>query len=105
MAEVEEYVRREMGDDYPWPGNMRELEHCVRGVLVHKKYRKRCQTRDDAVGLLGLIQRAEVSAEDLLQRYAEIAFAQFGSLREVSQRLGISRPKLRELVGISGEKP
>ena len=36
--EVTQWIRKSMPANYPWPGNFRELEQCVRNVLVHGEY-------------------------------------------------------------------
>jgi DNA-binding NtrC family response regulator len=40
-ARVVDLIRRDprLGDDYPWPGNFRELEQCVRSYTVRRAYR------------------------------------------------------------------
>ena len=37
--EVERWVGKHLGRDYPWPGNFRELEQCVKNVLIRHEYR------------------------------------------------------------------
>ena len=36
--EVEQWIETHLGHDYPWPGNIRELEQCVRNCLVRGEY-------------------------------------------------------------------
>jgi len=36
--EVETWITQHLGRNYPWPGNFRELEQCVRNVLIRKQY-------------------------------------------------------------------
>ncbi len=40
-GEVEAWIRTHLGADYPWPGNFRELEQCVRNVMIRKEYHPR----------------------------------------------------------------
>jgi hypothetical protein len=37
--EVEFFITRHLGRDYAWPGNFRELEQCVRNILIRQEYR------------------------------------------------------------------
>jgi transcriptional regulator with PAS, ATPase and Fis domain len=37
-AEVKMWIVQHLGRDYPWPGNIRELEQCVRNVLIRQDY-------------------------------------------------------------------
>ena len=36
--EVEAWIEGNLGRDYAWPGNIRELEQCVRNCLVRGEY-------------------------------------------------------------------
>ena len=33
------FIDRQLGPNYPWAGNIRELEQCVRSILVRNDYR------------------------------------------------------------------
>jgi DNA-binding NtrC family response regulator len=36
--EAVDWIAAQMGPDYAWPGNIRELEQCVRNVMIRKSY-------------------------------------------------------------------
>ena len=42
--ETVEWIEAHLGTDYPWPGNIRELEQCVRNVMIRKSYTPANQT-------------------------------------------------------------
>lgn len=55
-AEVEQWIAEELGLDYPWPGNIRELEQCVRNVLIRRQYHPpRVQSAGQANSLVAAI--------------------------------------------------
>ncbi len=37
-TEVEGWIKRSLPGNYPWPGNFRELEQCVRNVMIRQTY-------------------------------------------------------------------
>ena len=38
--------RRSLGADYVWPGNYRELEQCIRNLLIRKRLPARAAARE-----------------------------------------------------------
>lgn len=101
-AEVEAWIDARLGRAYPWPGNMRELEQCVRSIVVHGDYRL-TPLPDAADGLAAAIRNAALTADELLGRYVGIVYAETGSVREASRRTGLDRRVVRRLLEGSGE--
>lgn len=107
-AEAEAWIVQHMGHDYPWPGNIRELEQCVRNVLIRQAYQPpRWHAQAPQQSLLQAMHRGALSAEELLQRYCTMVFAQTGSYAETARRLQLDRrtvkakinPQLLEQLG------
>ena len=48
--EAEAWIRTNVGPDYRWPGNYRELEQCVRNLVVRHQYRRGQNRRGSASG-------------------------------------------------------
>ncbi|MEE8305476.1 MAG: sigma 54-interacting transcriptional regulator, partial [Candidatus Tectomicrobia bacterium] len=91
-AEVEEWIVHHLGRDYPWPGNIRELEQCVRNVLIRQAYHPP-QQRQSAPheSLLHAMSSGALTVEELLQQYCTMVFAQTGSYVETARRLQLDR--------------
>jgi hypothetical protein len=96
-GEVETWIERHLGREYAWPGNFRELEQCVRNVMVRGTYRPAASTGpgDD---LLEAVRAGRVSAEELLRRYCTSVYAQTGSYEETARRIGIDRRTVKSRV-------
>ncbi len=92
-----DFVRTRLGTSYPWPGNMRELEECVTSVFVrHEFVPSRLNTPAEA--LAAAIERGDLTAKELLRRYAAIIARATSSQREAAQRLGLDRRALSRLL-------
>ncbi|MGH7944480.1 MAG: sigma-54-dependent transcriptional regulator [Opitutaceae bacterium] len=86
------WIEKNLGARYAWPGNFRELEQCVRNLVLRGEYRPagplvRGATEDWNV----VIESGALTAEELLRRYTRIVFAQAGSIEETARRLDLDR--------------
>lgn len=88
-TEVSTFIAANLPADYPWPGNFRELEQCVRNVMVRGHYRPQTRpARTIADELADGVRDATLSADQVFGRYAALVFHRAGSLREAARRLG-----------------
>lgn len=98
-GEVAGWIDRRLGRDYPWPGNFRELEQCVRNVLVRGEYLP-AETEDP---LAQRIDEGGLSADELVSVYCRKVYRTTGSYSETARRLGLDRRTVRRRVA-GGEK-
>jgi DNA-binding NtrC family response regulator len=92
-GEVERWIVAHLGRDYAWPGNFRELEQCVRNVLLRNEYRPlpTAPPRSESEELAGQIARGELTADQLLRRYCAIVHASSGNLMQTARQLKLDR--------------
>jgi DNA-binding NtrC family response regulator len=102
LAETaERWITAHLGPGYPWPGHVRELEQCVRNLLIRGEYRPRLVSlapsdarRELAEAILG----GTLTANELVQRYCTLVYAETGSYVETARRLGLDRRTVRERI-------
>ncbi len=86
------WIERNLGRRYAWPGNFRELEQCVRNLILRGEYRPAGPLlREGPEDWNGLIRSGGLTAEELLRRYTRVVFAQAGSIEETARRLDLDR--------------
>jgi DNA-binding NtrC family response regulator len=95
---------RELGPTAPFTGNVRELEQCVRRVLVTGHARLEPSSRAAAQSgaaesaLQGALERAELSADALLEQYCQALYVRSGSYVEVARVTGLDRRTVKKHV-------
>jgi transcriptional regulator with AAA-type ATPase domain len=94
LPEIEEWIAKQLPADYAWPGNYRELEQCVRNVIIRRSYRPLAQAdseggADDA--FLSRFRAGQLRADELLARYAARVYRLTGSYEEAARRMGLDR--------------
>ncbi len=97
--EAEAWIRTNLGPDYRWPGNYRELEQCVRNLVVRHRYQPvRSKPQGERERFLHDVDRGNLSAEELLRNYCTLVFAETGSYVETARRLDLDRRTVKSKV-------
>jgi len=97
--EVETWINKHLGRDYPWPGNIRELEQCVRSVLIREEYHSpRVKAPSAIEQLTGSFSSGELTAEELLCRYYTWVYSRTGSYEETVRGLRLDRRTVRRKI-------
>lgn len=90
-----------LDDDYAWPGNVRELEQCVRRVVISRRYEgdlTYAQPADPYVALASRMRDAKIEARDVISRYCELLYAEFGTYEEVGRLTGLDRRTVKKYI-------
>jgi transcriptional regulator with AAA-type ATPase domain len=90
--EVEAWTDRHLGRDYPWPGNFRELEQCVRNFLIRKEYHPayapgNATTDDPPQALATAVAAGTLTMDELERSYCTLVYAQTRSYQDAARRL------------------
>jgi len=90
--EAEKWIAVNLGTDYDWPGNYRELEQCIRNLLIRKDYRPARHPREESADdLFRSACDGGLTASELLTRYCTLVYSRTGSYEETARRLDIDR--------------
>lgn len=98
---VKKVLKQDAGRDYPWLGNVRELEQAVKRVILTGHYhgtKKADQKQDDADRLARGITEGLLSAESLLSGYCAFLYQRLGTYEEVSRRTELDRRTVKKYV-------
>ena len=100
-AEVTGWIEQHLEPGYAWPGNYRELEQCVRNVLIRRDYRPSRSAPEDPVERFTADLRAgRLTADQALSRYATMVYKQTGSYEETARRLEIDRRTVKSKIDL-----
>jgi DNA-binding NtrC family response regulator len=90
--EVVGWINHHLGAGYSWPGNIRELEQCIRNVVVRKEYHPlTAKSRGAVEAFWARAHKLQLSADELLRSYSTLVYRQTGSYLETARRLHLDR--------------
>ncbi len=88
--DVSRWIEKNLGRNYAWPGNYRELEQCVKNVLIRQDYRP--------LGAPAAGAPEHITADQLISRYCTLVYRQTGSYEETARRVGLDRRTVKSKV-------
>jgi DNA-binding NtrC family response regulator len=101
LAEVAEWVQKKLPAGYAWPGNYRELEQCVRNIVIRREYQPMSDPDQHAASdgdLLVRMNNGALTADDLISQYAALVYTKTGSYEETARRLALDRRTVKSKV-------
>ncbi|WOO39591.1 sigma 54-interacting transcriptional regulator [Rubellicoccus peritrichatus] len=98
-AEVCDFIRKEMPAEYPWPGNFRELEQCVRNVLIHGDYTaEEFHSKRKVPEWQRRFEQGEFTADELLSEYVTRLYKETPNYEALGRRLDLDRRTVKKYV-------
>jgi transcriptional regulator with AAA-type ATPase domain len=100
LAEVRGWMEQHLPKGYSWPGNYRELEQCVRNVIIRQSYQPVAEREPSSLEneFFARFRRGELKAADVLAYYAALVYRQTGSYEETARRLELDRRTVKARV-------
>ncbi|MCA9258055.1 MAG: sigma-54-dependent Fis family transcriptional regulator [Planctomycetales bacterium] len=97
------WIEENLGAEYDWPGNIRELEQCVRSILIRKDYPAAAAVgvvRDEPCPPEWLRQAMDgkLTAEQLVSAYCAAVYQRLGSYQQTAHALGLDRRTVRSKI-------
>jgi transcriptional regulator with GAF, ATPase, and Fis domain len=101
LDEIMAGIEQSVGFDYAWPGNMRELDQCVRNLLIHGRYLppRVDESRDGLEPLFHQMRAAKADLNRVISSYSRWVYARAGSYARAGQALGVDRRTVAKHVG------
>lgn len=93
-----QFIDKHLGPGYPWPGNFRELEQCLRNFLIHQDYAPIRFKTPVADSLEAALIEKKPAADALLRLYAKALYKESGSYKSVGKVLGVDQRTAKKYV-------
>ena len=95
-------IEEQLAPDHPWHGNVRELEQCLRRLLLKGRYDAGPAAPTGRSSLLAPLVEEGFDARGLLAAYCRELHAIHGSYQRVADVVGLDPRTVRKYVGTAG---
>jgi DNA-binding NtrC family response regulator len=105
VAEVVAWISHNLGAGYSWPGNFRELEQCVRNLMIRNHYQppgagQPEETGNAAGAFLRTVREGSLTSDSLLGQYYALVLLRTGSYAAASERLDVDWRTLKKRIDL-----
>ncbi|MDZ4817889.1 MAG: sigma 54-interacting transcriptional regulator, partial [Planctomycetota bacterium] len=105
--ECHQWIAKHLAE-YHWPGNIRDLEQCLRNIMIRGQYWPRsaveaAQPTDSSKQWLFNAEQCHCTADELISQYCRWAYDKLGTYDAAAKRLGLDRRTVRSKVGELGK--
>lgn len=99
-TEMHKTISKSQPKGYSWPGNIRELEQCVRQMLLNGKYHWQNPKDYESMGekMAAQISKGEFTAQELLSFYCNFHYKKLGTFEAVSQLTELDRRTVKKYI-------
>lgn len=99
LPEIEEWIQEHLPDGYRWPGNYRELEQCVRNIVIRQSYRPmETHSKNASDSFFDDFDAGRLKFSEVLAHYTALVYKQTGTYEEAARRLGLDRRTVKAKV-------
>ncbi|MDH4230429.1 MAG: sigma 54-interacting transcriptional regulator [Nitrospirota bacterium] len=97
---VREAINRDLGRNYHWRGNVRELEQAIRRILLTRNYRGNVRTEkpDLRERLLKGLDTGSLDADAVVRAYCCLLYQRHFTYEEVARRTGLDRRTVKKYI-------
>lgn len=96
--EIGERIEESIPRNYPWPGNIRELEQCVRQMLLNRSYAwdQNPVTTDPEDTFTQRFREGDFTASELLSIYCSHLYHKYKTLEKVAKKVQLDRRTVKK---------
>ena len=94
------WITQNLGLNYSWPGNFRELEQCVRNILIKGYYIPSDIMEQSNNSVDEQIRNGSLTADELLAKYCYTIYKKTGSYIETAKILKLDRRTIKSKIDL-----
>lgn len=102
---IREILHRDLGKNYSWPGNVREMEQAVRRIMLSREYRGQIYVKPDQDSLAEELQlgvsQGTLTARQVLSCYSALLYKKHDNIEEVARRMRLDRRTVKKYLSDS----